>query len=226
MKYRNELKYLCSNGELAILKARLSSVLKEDPHVDINGWYHIRSIYFDDLYNSSMQENEDGVSPREKWRIRAYNRSNERISLECKRKENGMILKQSCLISKDQYVSLMNCNTHNISQNNHPLLNRFLLLQRERLLQPKIIVSYDRKPYICKEGNVRITFDCNISSSKDFDCFFDAALKKRPILLTGRQLLEVKYDEYLPDYIYHAIQMTNMSQLTFSKYYLCRKYSL
>ena len=38
------------------------------------------------------------------------------------------------------------------------------------------------------------------------------------------QLLEVKYDDYLPDHIYHAIQMTSMRQETFSKYYLCRHY--
>jgi hypothetical protein len=44
---------------------------------------------------------------------------------------------------------------------------------------------------------------------------------------TGSQhLLEVKFDEYLPDYIYHAIQMTNMRLETFSKYYLCRQYNL
>ena len=51
-------------------------------------------------------------------------------------------------------------------------------------------------------------------------------LPERPVLPKGQHLLEVKFDEYLPDYIYHAIQMTNMRLETFSKYYLCRQYNL
>ena len=38
--------------------------------------------------------------------------------------------------------------------------------------------------------------------------------------------LEVKYDEYLPDPVYHALSLANMQRITFSKYYLCRRYHL
>lgn len=41
--------------------------------------------------------------------------------------------------------------------------------------------------------------------------------------MRGQGLLEVKYDELLPDYIYEALQLGNMRQTTFSKYYLCRR---
>jgi hypothetical protein len=39
-------------------------------------------------------------------------------------------------------------------------------------------------------------------------------------------LMEVKFDEFLPDYIYRALMLDNLQQTAFSKYYLCRKYSL
>jgi hypothetical protein len=101
-----------------------------------------------------------------------------------------------------------------------------LYLQQTRLMQPKVIVQYLRKPFVCDEGNVRVTFDMNISSSPAFDRFFMEDIPERPVLPKGQHLLEVKFDEYLPDYIYHAIQMTNMRLETFSKYYLCRQYNL
>ncbi len=54
------------------------------------------SDYFDDIYNTCFQENEDGTDPREKFRIRIYNCSKDRISLELKQKHHGMCLKTSC----------------------------------------------------------------------------------------------------------------------------------
>ena len=86
-KFRHELKYLCSAAELKMLEVRLQDVMRPDPHTDENGCYLIRSTYFDDLYDRCLNENESGVSPREKWRVRIYNCSDRRISLECKRKE-------------------------------------------------------------------------------------------------------------------------------------------
>ena len=113
-----------------------------------------------------------------------------------------------------------------ITGENPALLNKMLLLQRTQLMQPKVIVQYLRRPFVCDEGNVRVTFDMNITSSPAFDRFFMEDIPERPVLPKGQHLLEVKFDEYLPDYIYHAIQMTNMRLETFSKYYLCRQYSL
>lgn len=224
--YRHELKYLCSNAELGLLRVRLSGVMKPDMHTNASGVYHIRSIYFDDLYNTSYYENEAGVNCREKWRIRTYNNDASRIFLECKGKENGMTQKLSCQIDSGQFTSLIDGNCLAISEENPGLLNRFLILQRNRWLKPKVIVGYTRRPYICREGNVRVTFDQNIFSSTDIERFFDENIRKRPILASGMQLLEVKYDEYIPDYIYHATQMTNMQQITFSKYYISRTHSL
>lgn len=225
-KFRHELKYLCSAAELKMLEVRLQDVMKPDPHTDESGCYLIRSTYFDDLYDRCLNENESGVSPREKWRVRIYNCSDRRISLECKRKEYGMIRKTSCLITRDQYERMSHLEPVPITGDNPPLLNRMLLQQQTRLMQPKVIVQYLRRPFVCDEGNVRVTFDMNITSSSAYDRFFEEEIPERAVLPKGQHLLEVKFDEYLPDYIYHAIQMTNMRLETFSKYYLCRQYNL
>lgn len=225
-KFRHELKYECSVQDLEALRCRLSAIMRLDSHVDERGLYHIRSIYFDDFDNSSFTENEDGVNLREKWRIRAYNCSDQNLALECKRKENGMIQKKSCRITLEQFRKLLSMEPIGIDKDVPQLLIRFSCLQRARGMVPKIIVGYDRRPYVYHAGNVRVTFDMNIFSSTDIDSFFSENIRHRPILPTNRHLLEVKYDEYIPDHIYRSIQMTNMQLSTFSKYYLCRKYNI
>ena len=107
----------------------------------------------------------------------------------------------------------------------HPLLQKMTMQMLTRGLRPVVIVEYDRIPYVYKNGNVRITLDCNISSSTAVERFLDDRIPKRPIMPTGQQLLEVKYDAYLPDFIYHHLHLQNLRQTAFSKYYLCRKYS-
>ncbi|MCR4762924.1 MAG: polyphosphate polymerase domain-containing protein [Lachnospiraceae bacterium] len=224
--FRHELKYLCSDAELAMLDIRLRTLMQPDPHVGANGRYQIRSIYFDDPAGRCLQENEDGTSPREKWRIRIYDRSDERIALECKRRESGMIRKQSCLLTRSQYEELMNKEHVPLPSDQYPpLLNRLLLLKRTAGYAPRVIVQYERTPWIYAPGNVRVTFDRNIGSSDAIGCFFEGQLPSRPILPTGVQLLEVKYDAFLPDLVYRAVQMQNMQQLSFSKYCLCRRYA-
>lgn len=227
-RFRNELKYECSEAELQMLAVRLRGIMARDPHADPEGKYLIRSIYFDDPYNTCLHENENGTDPREKWRIRAYNLNPDSCSLECKRKEAGMIRKISCRLSREQARILAGLQRSRIavSGENAPLLNRFILLQRTRLFTPKVIVCYEREPFVYPEGNVRVTFDRHIASAKDIGRFFDPALPCRPVQLNGRQLLEVKYNDFLPDVIYHAVQMTSMRRIAFSKYDLCRRYAL
>ena len=106
------------------------------------------------------------------------------------------------------------------------LLNKFLILQKTQFMRPAVIVEYDRIPYVSATGNVRITLDKNIRSSNAFDRFFDPSLPSRPLMDHAQHILEVKYDELLPDYIKELLQLDSLQQTTFSKYYLCRKYSL
>lgn len=67
--YRHELKYLISWADKAELTTRMSPVLKLDPHAT-NGGYFIRSLYFDDYWNTAYEEKDAGVLLRKKYRIR------------------------------------------------------------------------------------------------------------------------------------------------------------
>lgn len=225
-KFRHELKYLISTAEMQLLRNRVCCLLKPDVHSGPGGIYSIRSLYFDDYQNRCFYENENGVDPREKFRIRIYNHSSEKITLECKRKECGKTLKTSCPLTVAQTLVLIEGKILPDLENQPPLLRRLTVEMLTRKMKPVVIVEYDRVPYVCKNGNVRITFDTNISTSKAIGSFLDPVIQKCPVLMRGQQLLEVKYDEYMPDPIYRSMQLGDLQQTAFSKYYICRKFSL
>lgn len=225
-RYRHELKYLVTAPQVAVLRSRIGGLITIDPHIEENGKYNISSLYFDDYYDRCFYENENGTDPREKFRIRIYNHSCDRIALELKRKECGKTLKQSTLLPMDIAQSIIKGESISGSEKSSALLQKLSLEMRLHLLHPVVIVEYERYPYVYRNGNVRITFDTNISSSSFTKDFLSGTYPKRPIMPNGLQLMEVKYDEYLPDFIYKALELENLQQTAYSKYYLCRKYNI
>ena len=225
MKYRHELKYQVSDAQVQMLKNRITHLIPADRHAGADGTYTIRSLYFDDYENRCLRENEDGTDPREKFRIRIYNHSDQRITLECKRKERGKTHKTSCPLTRQQTELLMQGKILPDIASQPPLLQKLTMLMMTRRMRPVVIVEYDRVPYVYKNGNVRITLDTNIRSSSAVETFLAEQIPNRPVMPAGHQLLEVKYDEYLPDFIYRALQLHSLRQTAFSKYYICRKYT-
>ena len=226
-QYRHEFKYLVSAAQIPLLRSRISCFMKADPHTGPRGDYAIRSLYFDDYHNSCFYENENGTDPREKFRIRIYNASASRVTLECKRKEHGMTRKTSCPLTADQAQSLMRNLPFPTAAPVPPLLRKLDLLRQTELMHPVVIVNYVREPFIYADGNVRVTFDTDISSAvPDPDRFFASDLPARPVLPLGCHLMEVKYNGFLPDFIYRGLNLGQLRQTSFSKYSLCRKYSL
>ncbi len=213
-----------------MLEKRVSSVLKLDSHTGEKGFYHIRSIYFDDFYNTCYRENEDGTDPREKFRIRIYNNSPERVSLELKQRKSGKCLKTSTRLSAERLEALMSGNfcspVLSVNSDDSFLYKKFYSQMLYKALRPVNIVCYDRVPFIYRDGNVRVTFDRNIRSGRDFSKFYDDDLPVRPILPIGTNLIEVKFDAFLPDFIFELLQTGVLKQTSFSKYYLCRKYDM
>lgn len=219
------MKYLITAAQIPMITNRVRHLLELDPHVRDNGTYTIRSLYFDDYENSCYYENDNGTDPREKFRIRIYNGSADRITLECKRKERGKTMKTSCPLTREETLLLMQGEILPNLTSQPRLLQKLTLQMMTRHLRPVIIVEYDRIPFVYSNGNVRITLDMNVAASTDIASFLDPCIRKRPVMPVNQHLLEVKYDAYLPDFIYRNLQLQNLQMTAFSKYYICRKYS-
>ena len=134
-KYRHELKYVCTEAQLALLQARIHHLIPLDKHVGESGMYQIRSLYFDDYYDRCYYENENGTDPREKFRIRIYNGKTDKISLELKKKERGKTLKLSCPLTEEQCRTLMKGEPLPDSPDYHPVLQKLLLLMKTTMMK-------------------------------------------------------------------------------------------
>ena len=222
--FRHELKFIVSRAQAEILKNSLNGIMQKDKHLEGES-YNIRSMYFDDMYHTCFFENENGTDPREKFRIRIYDSNASFIRLELKRKQNGMTEKLQCEMTREQVEAVIRGESLGDMKTLPPLMRKFELLRMTRMLRPDIIVDYDRMPYVYNIGNVRVTFDMNVSSSTCFNEFFEKQMPKRPILQQDMLLVEVKYDELLPEYIENIVKTQANQRTTFSKYYLCKKYS-
>lgn len=207
--------------------AKINTIAELDSYVGEQGYYNIRSLYFDDYENSCFMANENGIDNREKYRIRIYNGAKDRIKLELKQKCHGMTLKRNCGISLQQCEMLMAGRVPSDIKEDQQVLWKLAYLMETRLMMPKIIVDYDRIPYVYRpdDANVRITFDKNIKSINDTNTFLDLRVGGRGILPVGSALMEVKFDDFIPDEIYSLLQLNGLQVSTFSKYYLCRKFA-
>ena len=221
IKYRVEQKYLVSDLDIALIAGRLNAVMEADIHQD-GDCYEVRSIYLDDVWNSCMDENEDGVDDRKKYRIRTYDTPDAPVRLEIKEKYRGYTKKSGTILDQETYESILSGDGFP-EFGSDPVMNQLLLQMRCRKLEPKVAVVYQRTAYVCPTGNVRITFDRNIMASRDLDSFLDPHVGGLvPVLPAGMHVLEVKYDELLPDVIAGQLEIGKLRQTAFSKYYLGR----
>lgn len=225
-KYRHEYKYVCDLKKMTYIENLISNIMDLDSHARKNGSYTIRSLYFDDYNNQCYYDNLHGNEPREKFRIRIYDNDSSHINLELKKKERGKVHKASCKISREICEKIIGGEFLEMNAINSPVYRKFCVQYYSNYLRPRIIVEYDRIPYVYSDGNVRVTLDKNIRSSNQCLDFFEKDIFFRPIMEKDVHLLEVKFDEYVPDFIYQLIDNKKLQQSTFSKYFLCRKYSL
>ena len=224
IKYRFEIKHKISDADVVSIKSKLSRVMKIDKNSSGEGMYTIRSLYFDTPENKAVAEKLDGVPYREKFRIRFYNYDSSFIKLEKKIKNNGMTLKFSAALTKDEVVKILNNDIGFLKESNDTLLKEFYIKLKCTRLQPKSIVDYEREAYIYPLGNVRITLDRNIRKVVNSLDPFEYDTLSAPIVENKMSVLEVKYDEFIPDFVRDLIQINKCSSTAISKYVSSRLY--
>ena len=221
-RYRHEEKYLLDAREEGILRIRAGGVLKRDPHVRTDGSYLIRSVYLDDAADSCLRENLDGTDPRSKFRIRYYNRDAGRIQLEKKSKKQGLCLKDSCELTREECETFLRGWVPAFREEDAEIKKQLLTEVRLRRLKAAVIVTYERIPFVYTGGNVRVTFDRKITVSNDLGRFLTGEYRQQPVLPPGQSLMEVKWDAVLASHIREALEIPNLERTAFSKYAICR----
>lgn len=224
LQYRQELKFYMNSHQYFIIRQRLKRLMKHDKH-GLSGQYHIRSLYFDDINNKALHDKLGGVRNRVKWRIRIYNLQDYFIQLEKKIKKDNCIAKVKEEISKEMLHSLLNGDIEVFNIPEKPLLFEMYLEMKHRLLRPKVIVDYEREAYVAWTGNVRITFDKNLQTGLNATDMLHHDFTVIQALDENVIIMEVKYDEYIPEYIRAALQLEGLKRQSASKYVICRKFT-
>ncbi len=222
LRYRHEWKHLISYSDLLEIRMRMRAVARPDPHA-ADGKYHIRSLYFDNGRDKALREKIDGVNRREKFRIRYYNLDPSLIKLEKKSRQNGLGTKFSAGLTASEAQRIVEGDTEWMRESDSSLIQELFFKMRNQGLAPKTIVDYTREPFVYGPGNVRVTLDYDIRTGLACTDFLDPDCITVP---AGERsmLLEVKWDDFLPDIIRDAVQLRDTRVTAFSKYAQCRIY--
>lgn len=218
--FRHELKYLVSLPNAELIKMRLKHIMQCDPHAP-EGSYKIRSLYFDDYWNSAYNEKIMGVRNRRKYRIRIYNDSDAVIKLECKRKVDNYIHKTGASLTREETEAILQGRYDFLLKKENPLCREFYYQCVSRVMRPRVIVDYEREPYICEAGDVRVTFDKNVRATSEMGDFFSSELPSSYVLEPGKAIMEVKFTEFMPRIIKEALPCGASENVAASKYVEC-----
>lgn len=222
MIYRVEDKYLLPRDDYYELQERLQAVMDPDENTGADGYYTISSLYFDDIVDTDYYETMAGNPHRSKHRIRIYNDSLDTIKLEVKMKQYSRIAKVSSTITLDEMKDIVAGRTIAWGTFRDDARSTFNELILTRHLTPKVIVTYERKAFIYESGNTRITFDTNVRASNNVEQFgYDNLVYDHPE--DEDYILEVKYDQFIPDHIRQVLETNTMLRESYSKYARCRE---
>lgn len=202
------------------IRQRLRAVAEPDRHA-VDGKYLIRSLYFDTPTDKALLEKQSGVSRRAKFRIRYYNGDRSVIHLEKKCKVGGLGCKISADLSEEQAGSIVNGDIQWMKDSEDELIRELYSRMVSERLEPKVIVDYTREPFIYRPGNVRVTLDYNIRTGMRNTDFLDTEAITIPAAM-GMCIMEVKWDEFLPEIIRDIVQLPHARTGAFSKYEACR----
>ena len=214
---RHELKYFINERQYFVLSGVLDGILNRDPNGDEYNEYHIRSLYFDTVFNTALFDKLNGVQNRDKYRIRIYNFSDKIIKLECKTKVGSLISKRSISIPKLLCEQLIAGDPTGLETTRSGLLNDVYREMTVNLLRPVVLVDYVREAYLHPAEEVRITFDKQL---------FNPYVPTIPPFDENVMILEVKYNRTLPSYIRDILNTycQGACPSAISKYTWCRRF--
>ena len=219
-KYRNEWKYLIDTAQKEAICSRLAPVMELDRFA-ANGWYTLRSLYFEDYFHSAYEEKDSGILRRKKYRIRIYDYSDRSIKLERKKKFGSYIYKKSAKLTRDEISKIRDGDYAFLLANEQTLCLEFYSEYGRSVRCPRTIVDYERQPWVAEAGTVRITFDMDVRAAIGSYDIFDKSLPGLPVLEPRKCVMEVKFTEFLPNYVRKVLPDRASEFTAVSKYVLC-----
>ena len=222
---RKEQKYPMSHMEAEYMYYKLANVMQQDAHNGENG-YLVRSLYFDTFNDTDYNDKDGGYEMRRKIRLRIYNPNDKVAKLELKEKQGDFQRKRSLLLTREDAIELCSCNYDVIRKYDTEFAREIYGRMQEKFYRPKVIVEYDRRGFVVKENDIRITLDSNIRANENNLNLFDSELNCYPVGKLTQVTMEVKFNHFILSYVKDLVSLSNRSQISLSKYCAARMASL
>ena len=222
--FRTEQKYLLDEKQYLALRTRFAGIFEMDENTPEKGFYHIRSLYFDDAKDTAYFEKLAGVRDRKKYRIRIYDFDDSFIRFEKKVKNGDASYKLSAVIDRPLAEDAIRGDFSRYLSRGNELLREIHTVDALTVLRPSVIVDYDREAFVFEPCNVRLTFDRNIRTALNSFDMFDPELPTVPVIGQWQTVLEVKYDHAIPDIVKSALKGVDAYRIAVSKFTLCKRY--
>lgn len=215
------MKYLINMPDYALLRARLTGVMQRDSNAGESGEYWIRSLYFDDYWNTAYEEKDMGVLLRKKYRIRIYNCRDNLIMLERKSKYGAYINKEAAPLTRQECDLILAGEYGFLEKSPHRLLSEFYYECVSRVMRPRVVVDYDREPFVMQAGDVRITFDKHVRTGMGSFDIFDPDMPTIEVMPGNQMIMEVKFTQFLPRLLRRLLPPRASIMTAASKYIMC-----
>ena len=230
-KPRFEFKYITALDKMADFQERLNGAMIPDPNAD-NGGYHVNSIYYDTQDFSCYYEKIDGEKRRFKIRARWYGEiddktdlSKHKVFVEIKHRNNDMNFKNRVSVSAN-FLSELAENQNRLLQLSEVAGNTQVLeaatierISSQKPLFPVCIVSYYRKPFICRiNPRLRVTFDTNLRALGTKSFYQTAYENGATVLPKNLSVIEIKFNWAMPIWLIEICREFGLNLRRYSKY--------
>ncbi len=223
---RYEFKYLLDLRSRGEIESEVANFMDYDGHVheELDHAYYVRSLYFENEATTHFHEKIDGVRIRRKYRLRTYGtifNSNLPIYIEEKKRNLDRVQKSRLRINSEHLKNFYNpLQFEELLKiySGVELIERFVFDGLRRVIQPKLLVDYIRRPYVSSyDMNFRVTFDSALLTTAT-DRLFPSALENWAQGLAGYTILEVKFNRRIPAWFHRILQAHNLRRFSISKF--------
>lgn len=215
---RHELKFYISRSDYEYACSVLNTLMKKDEHQSSERGYFIRSLYFDDVLDSSVEDKLDGIEFRDKYRLRIYDTEQDWAKLERKRKWNNFVKKSSVTVTKAEAEEIITGNYDCLlNKNSTDAVSIYFDLKR-KCFRPVVIVDYIRDVYKLDYNEVRITFDKHLRANTEDFRLFSGEVATHPLQRDDLIEMEVKFNTCLPSWFKDFLNFESSVNLAISKY--------
>lgn len=217
---RHEHKFRLHEFEAKVIKGKLHHLLRSDQYCNGEG-YLVTSLYYDDPVNKAYFDKLNGLPDRYKYRLRYYGLNPEVFKLEKKAKRQQVCQKTSVILTPEEAKLLMNQEYEFLKGKKEPLCLEFYDALSKKGLTSKVLVRYKRHAYAHQIGQLRVTFDEEITSNKNCTLFPKVGWKK--VIEPYESILEVKFNGVIPEMVTKVIGLERTFQTSESKYMYARE---